>query len=312
CINVGGRLLGIDDSFKIWRIDEPTERLLNELNMDYQLGDIIPEGDVRIIARTYAKALLEAMLGDAESKIAKMLMMTDDIDLSIPVQEYSFSGGIGELIYGNGQPSNKYNDIGYYLAEEIKILAQEEGLTLIEPENKIRATVIGAGSFSLSVSGSTCFVSEEVDLPITNIPVISVHVTLENLSLEKVVEEIHNAFVRFDMVEGEDVVGLYFKEIFMPQSHLLDIFAKAFEQALPKSVANQIPIVLLFRSDLAKLLGMKISRETSIKRNLICLDELTLESGDFIDIGPPLGESQAFPVTIKSLVFNQSKSETQT
>ena len=83
-------------------------------------------------------------------------MMTDDIDLSIPVQEYSFSGGIGELIYGNAQSSNSYNDIGQYLAEEIKIIAQDEGLTLIEPENKIRATVIGAGAFSLSVSGSTC------------------------------------------------------------------------------------------------------------------------------------------------------------
>jgi ethanolamine utilization protein EutA (predicted chaperonin) len=37
------------------------------------------------------------------------------------------------------------------------------------------------------------------------------------------------------------------------------------------------------------------------------LDELSLEEGDWIDIGAPLGDGQSFPVTVKSLVFNQSK-----
>ena len=36
CINVGGRLLGFDENFKIWRMDEPTERLMKELDMPYQ------------------------------------------------------------------------------------------------------------------------------------------------------------------------------------------------------------------------------------------------------------------------------------
>jgi len=50
-------------------------------------------------------------------------------------------------------------------------------------------------------------------------------------------------------------------------------------------------------------------RKTSIKNNLFCLDELELEAGDWIDIGTPLHPSQAFPITIKSLVFNKDKKD---
>lgn len=307
CINVGGRLLGIDEHFKIWRIDEPSELVMKELNMNYQIGVIIPERDVKIIAQTYAQALIEVMLGKASSKVAKMLMMTEDIDLSTPVQEYSFSGGVGEFIYAKDQSMKNYDDIGHYIAKALQNLMHEKKLTLVEPDNKIRATVIGAGSFSLSVSGSTCFVSDQIQLPINNIPILSVNLTMETLSIETVKAQIRKAFNKFDMIEGRDIVGLYFKEFFLPKSHILDIFAKAFDQALPNSVKNQIPVILLFKTDLAKLLGLKISRETAIQKNLICLDELTLESGDFIDIGAPIKSTQVYPVTIKSLVFNQSQ-----
>ena len=124
CINVGGRLLGIDKDFKIWRIDEPTEFVFKELNLDYKIGDIISETDVRLIAKEYAKALIEVMRGPAKSKIAKYLMMTEDLDFSIPIDEYSFSGGVAEFIYvpeNTYEPMNTYNDIGVYLAEEIQV-----------------------------------------------------------------------------------------------------------------------------------------------------------------------------------------------
>ncbi len=57
----------------------------------------------------------------------------------------------------------------------------------------------------------------------------------------------------------------------------------------------------------AKVLGITIRENTSIKSNLFCLDELDLESGDWIDIGEPLKTGDVFPVTVKSLVFNKNK-----
>ncbi len=304
CINVGGRLLGIDENFKIWRIDEPSEFLMKELNMEYQLGDIIPEEDVRTIAREYAKALIEVMRGPAISHIAKKLMMTDDLDFSVPIDEFSFSGGVAEMIYGEGKT---YNDIGTYLAEEIKLLAEEYKLHIIEPENKIRATVIGAGSFSLSVSGSTCYFDKSILFPLENIPVINVNICKKNFSHENLEKEVNLAFKRFDMQEGQDLVALYFKDPIHRSAFYLPEFAKAIEKALPNSIANNLMIILIFDQDMGGSVGIALRRETAIQDNLICMDELDLEEGDWIDIGAPLYAGQAFPVTVKSLVFNKNK-----
>jgi ethanolamine utilization protein EutA len=304
CINVGGRLLGIDEDFKIWRIDEPANFVMNELDMNYQLGDIIPEEDARSIAKELAKALLEVMRGPAKSSIAKELMMTDDLDFSIPIDEFSFSGGIAEIYYGGEQ---SFNDIGRFLAEEIRILVEELALPIIEPENKIRATVIGAGAFTLSVSGSTCYFDKSIDFPLTNMPVIPVNVTKENYSPDTVKKEVQRSFTKFDMIEGEDLVALYFKDSLYRSYTWLQEFVKAIEDSLSQSVSAKKTIILLFESDIGKMVGLMVRQETSIQHNLICLDELFLEEGDWIDIGAPLHDGQVFPVTVKSLAFNQNK-----
>ncbi|MGY5872745.1 MAG: ethanolamine ammonia-lyase reactivating factor EutA [Candidatus Thorarchaeota archaeon] len=304
CINVGGRLLGIDADFKIWRIDEPTNFLMQELGMNYKIGDIIPEEDARTIAREYAKALVEVMQGPAETRIAKELMMTDDLDFSITIDDISFSGGVAELFYGSDE---RYDDIGTYLAEEIKSLIEKFGWSVIEPENKIRATVIGAGAFTLSVSGSTCYFDKSIEFPISNIPVIPVNVTTENYAPGIVEKEVVLAFTKYDMVEGDDIVALYFKDSLFRSYSWLQEFVASIENALPKSVASKKMVVLLFESDIGKMVGLMIRRETSLQHNLICLDELFLEEGDWIDIGEPLLAGQAFPVTVKSLVFNKDK-----
>jgi ethanolamine utilization protein EutA len=303
CINVGGRLLGIDDNFRIWRIDRPSEVVMEALNMKYKIDDIIPEEDVRIIAREYAKALLEVMRGPATNTIAKKLMMTEDIDFSIPIDEISFSGGVAEMIYDKNDGTT-YNDIGMYLAEEIKSLTSEYNLPLIEPENKIRATVIGAGAFSLSVSGSTCYYDETIKLPILNIPVVPVNIDLREETLK---EKVDMALNNFDLKEGEDIFALYFKDLINPND--LSKFAKEIEKSLPISVANEKLILIILGFDGAKMLGITLRNETSIKNNIFCLDELNLEAGDWIDIGAPLKDGEAFPVTIKSLVFNKDRKD---
>ncbi|MHA2191349.1 MAG: ethanolamine ammonia-lyase reactivating factor EutA [Candidatus Thorarchaeota archaeon] len=308
CINVGGRLLGVDEDFRIWRIDEPSYFVMSELGMTYQLGDIISEEDVRSIAREYARALVEVMRGTAKSRIAKELMMTDNLDISLPIDELSFSGGVAEIIYGS---EKSFDDIGRYLADEIKVLVKELGLHVIEPENKIRATVIGAGAFSLSVSGSTCYFDKSIEFPISNIPVIPVNVTKENYSPDNVRKEIKRAFAKYDMIEGEDLVALYFKDSLYRSYVWLKEFVIAIESALPISVTSSKMIILLFETDIGKMVGLAIRRETSIQHNLICLDELFLEEGDWVDIGAPLHAGQAFPVTIKSLVFNESREYSQ-
>jgi ethanolamine utilization protein EutA len=308
CINVGGRLLGIDKDFKIWRIDGPSQFLMNEFGMSYKIGDTISKEDAITIAREYAKALFEVMRGPAKSVVSKELMMTGELDFSLPIDCISFSGGVAEMIYGD---EKTYDDIGNILADEIKKLVDDQGLIIIEPENKIRATVIGAGAFSLSVSGSTTFFDENIILPVTDIPVLPINLGTKDFSSERVVDEVRKAYTTFDMVEGEDVVALYFKDRIVSTKYDGDLwlkpFAKTIEKALSNSIANKTLIILVFSYDVAKRLGLTIRDETSIKENIIVLDEMQLEAGDWIDIGTPLKSTESFPVTVKSLVFNENK-----
>ena len=317
CINVGGRLLGIDKNFKIWRIDKPSEWVMEELGFDYRIGDIILEKDVISIAKEYAKALLEVMQGPATSIITKKIMMTDDILISTPIQKYSFSGGVAELIYSidddkeKNDVSNHFNpfdDIGIYLAMEINHLLKELQIPIMEPLNKIRATVIGAGAFSLSVSGSTCYLGGLIKLPLNNIPVVPIHLDYTKFFFDGYQDYLRHkidlALQNFSLVEGKDKFALYFKDP-INQSAIIP-FASSFENVFKNSIINHKLILIVLGEDGGKILGLTIRRETSINQNLLCLDELELEAGDWIDIGTPLnsGEKKTFPITKKSLVFN--------
>jgi len=238
--------------------------------------------------------------GSAKSSLARQLMLTDDLDFPGRIDEYSFSGGVAELMYGQ---MDNFDDIGHILAAKINSLIPALTLPVIEPKSKIRATVIGAGAYSLSISGSSGFMDQKISFPIRNVPVIRVDIDSSKLSPEYIISQINASFQRFDLDEGDDIVALYFKDPVRASYSQLELFAKSIESALPRSIRNKMPIILIFETDIACSVGSVMRRETDLKTNLLSLDELTLKEGDWIDIGEPLIAGQVFPVTVKSLVF---------
>ena len=302
CISVGAILFGVNSEGKIWRIDEPAMKVMDHIGLNYKIGDQIPKEDIERIATKFAEVLIEVITGPASSSLAKQLMVTNDLDFPERIDEYSFSGGVAELIYGR---NGNYDDIGQILADKIKSLTFKLASPIIEPVNKIRATVIGAGAYSLSISGSSGFMDDKLSFPIKNVPVIRVDIERSKLSVEHVVSQINISFQRFDINEGEEIVALYFKDPVRASYPKLELFAKSIEAALTNSIENNMPIILIFEKDIACSVGNVIRRETALKTNLLSLDELILEEGDWIDIGEPLVAGQVFPVTVKSLVFNR-------
>jgi ethanolamine utilization protein EutA len=301
CISVGGRLLGVSSRGKIWRIDPPARIVMQHLGLNYNIGDRISKADSKRIAAMFGKILFEVITGPAKSRLARQLMLTDDLQFPGRIDEYSFSGGVAELMYGG---LNHYDDIGKILADQMNSLTTGLTAAVVEPANKIRATVIGAGAYSLSISGSSCFMDDQIVFPIRNVPVIRVDVEQSNLSFEHVVSRINAAFRRYDRIEGEDVVALYFKDPVRASYPQLELFARSIEAAHADSIKNGIPIILIFGTDIACGVGNVIRRETELKTNLLTLDELALKEGDWVDIGEPLAAGQVFPVTVKSLVFH--------
>jgi ethanolamine utilization protein EutA len=301
CISVGGRLLGVNSEGKIWRIDQPAAKVMEHLGLNYEIGDPISRGDVERIALTFAEILFEVITGPAKSSLARQLMLTADLNFPSRIDEYSFSGGVAELMYGG---LDDYDDIGHILADKINSLAPQLAAPVIELPNKIRATVIGAGAYSLSISGCSGFMDEKISFPLRNVPVMRVDVDQSKLSIDHVISQVNASFRRFDLDEGKDIVALYFRDPVKVSYPLLELFAKSIEAALADTIKNKLPVILIFDTDIACSVGNVIRRETDLKTNLLALDELMLREGDWIDIGEPLLAGQVFPVTVKSLVFH--------
>ncbi len=303
CVSVGGRLLAVNPEGMIWRIDVPAMKVMRNIGLNYKVGDHIPKEDIEKIAKRFAEILMEVITGPATSSLARQLMMTDDLIFPDKIEEFSFSGGVAELMYGG---NGIYDDMGRVLADKINTLTPKLIAPVIEPQNKIRATVVGAGAYSLSISGSSGFMDENISFPIKNIPVLRVDVDESRLSLEHVISQTKASFKRFGLKEGEETVALYFKDPVKAYYPSLELFAKSVEGALTNSIANKRPIILIFEKDIACSVGNVIRRETDLKTNVLALDELVLNEGDWIDIGEPLVNGQVFPVTVKSLVFNRN------
>jgi ethanolamine utilization protein EutA len=301
CVSVGGRLLGVNSEGIIWRIDEPAAKVMGHLGLKYRIGDPISKGDIEKIAAKFAQILFEVITGPAKSALTRQLMLTADLNFPSRIDEYTFSGGVAELMYGG---LNNFNDIGQILADNIKSLAQKLPSPVIELPNKIRATVIGTGAYSLSISGCSGFRDDQISFPIRNVPVMRVDVDHSKLSIEHVISKIKASFQRFDLHEGEEIIALYFKDPVRVSYPQLELFAHSIEAGLANTTKNKLPVILIFETDIACSVGNVIRRETDLKTNLLTLDELKLKEGDWIDIGEPLVDGQVFPVTVKSLVFH--------
>ena len=131
----------------------------------------------------------------------------------------------------------------------------------------------------------------------------------------KATSELHkssilDSFARFGLKPGKETVALYFSQI--PggsYDRILDFVKIVTETIYPteedlKSLEN-IPLILIFRDDVARSVGNIIKRETQLNKNVIAIDELDLQEGDFIDIGQPKVKGNLVPVVIKSLVFQK-------
>ncbi|MGQ4912362.1 MAG: ethanolamine ammonia-lyase reactivating factor EutA [Candidatus Thorarchaeota archaeon] len=303
-INVGGRLIAYDDEGRITRLEDTGQKVAETLGVQLRVGDRIDEKTRELIADSLADALIECIRGKPESDIAAMLMMAPPLRLESPPDRITLSGGVAEYFYG--VEKKMFNDLGVYLADALRSKATQLEVPFEKPEHRIRATVIGAGSFSLRVSGSTTFLSEGLDYPIRNVPVVSPNITRNKTASDDIRSAIEEALSRFDLVEGRDPLILSFVDAVRPSYERLTEFCKGVVSALPNTIRNNKPIMMCFDTDIGNSVGNIMRRETKIQNDILSIDEVSLREGDFVDIGRPIIEDVVVPVIVKTLVFDSS------
>jgi ethanolamine utilization protein EutA len=301
-INVGGRLIAVDESNTIIRLEETGRKVGQMVCCGLELGQTLDDEHKRVLADALAGALIESIQGKQDSRITSMLMMAPLLNYEGPIDRITFSGGVAEFIYNKEE--REFLDLGSYLAHAIHEKATTLGFPIDRPEHRIRATVIGAGNFSLQVSGSTTFLSSGLEYPLRNLPVVVPHIKSRKASADEVRKSVEFAISRFDLKEGVDPLILAFNDAVRPSYENLKQFALGVVAALPNTVRNKSPIFMCFDADIGNSVGNVMKRETGISNEILSIDEIKVNEGDFVDIGEPIIEDVVVPVVIKTLVFD--------
>ncbi|MGE5677473.1 MAG: ethanolamine ammonia-lyase reactivating factor EutA, partial [Pseudomonadota bacterium] len=189
CLDIGGRLIKLaEGSLVVQYIAPKLKKLIKELGIDIEIGRTASVRGLREVTARMA-GILEEVLGLSDKTTGLSTMLTaQDLKLGYKIDYISFSGGVADYIYGSpGDRIFRFGDIGILLGESIKesmILRKFESSV---PAETIRATVIGAGTHTVDISGSTINYTRDV-FPVKNVPILKLAAIDEGDNYERVAE----------------------------------------------------------------------------------------------------------------------------
>jgi len=303
CIFVGARHIVLDDDNKLIRIEEPAEKVATIKGFKLILGEVVSPVIQRSIASAQADSLFQVITNKCLSPLTEKLMQTPPLSFKGKLDIVVFSGGVSEYIYG--YESESFGDLGIILGEEIRKRMCDLDAQVVEPAERIRATVIGESQYTLQVSGTTNLISSLSLLPMRSLPVVALQFVSNILSREAIEKEIWRALEMQDLNPAEDAFALAFRRsvITQPSYQLMKTLSEAIISVLEEKVRKGGTIVLIFEADIGMGIGRVIQEEVALDCNLVSIDEIKLGDFNFIDIGEPTGDRGFIPVIIKTLVF---------
>ena len=309
CLDIGGRLLRFDKSGLVEYISPKLADICKEVNINIEKGKKYPDEVIRKICRYMAEILLEVSGVRPSSRLLELTLSPKStaLRLDYKIDRVSFTGGVADYIYNNQAETDlyKFGDIGILLGYEIKAILNEFDSKVIMPEETIMATVVGAGTQTMDISGSTISYSQSATLPLKNIPIIEITEKEERVNEEELEKTIMAKLQWYCLETQKQKVALFLKGernvSFEKVTSLSKVIAKVWEEFYPHGEE----VIVVIENDMAKVLGQSISRKLSNKqREVVCIDGIKVSSGDYIDIGKPIGNGSVLPVVIKTLVFN--------
>ena len=309
CLDLGGRLLRFDKSGLVEYISPKLADVCKEVNISLEKGKKYPDEVIRKICRYMAEILLEVSGARPRSRLLELTLSPKStaLRLDYKIDRVSFTGGVADYIYNNQAETDlyKFGDIGILLGYEIKAILNDFASKVIMPEETIMATVVGAGTQTMDISGSTISYSQSATLPLKNIPIIEITEKEERVNEEELEKTIMAKLQWYCLETQKQKVALFLKGernvSFEKVTSLSKVIAKVWEEFYPHGEE----VIVVIENDMAKVLGQSISRKLSNKqREVVCIDGIKVSSGDYIDIGKPIGNGSVLPVVIKTLVFN--------
>ena len=301
---IGGRLIVRGEDGAVIRLEGPARQVADHLGINLELGGQLSQQDEYRIVEVWVNVLVGLIRLEEPTGLAADLMLTDSLPTSTRPQAITFSGGVSEFIYL--RETGDFGDLGAALARGVRRALTDGRISLpiVDPGQGIRATAIGASQFTVQVSGSTIGVTDEGILPLHNLPVLFPGIELGDVIDPDVVSSaIQEAATRLDLEEGAEALALGFHWTGDPLYPRLRALADGIRNGIPRTIAAQMPIVLMTDRDMGKTLGAILKEDLGIPGEVVSIDGVLLKEFDFVDVGEVIRPAGVVPVVIKSLLF---------
>ena len=307
CLDIGGRLIRIFDH-KIEYISPKMKEFLKYHHIDLEIGELVTTQNEKckdkfeLIARHMVKILEQSVLLSPASEELDMMKTNQLISCNRIPEIITFSGGVADCISNQSEFSFPYGDIGLILGNAVgqsTLFSKFRHKEFLETMN---ATVIGAGNYSMEVSGST-IEHQNFPFPMKNIPVVSFSIDHNHLSL--IHSNIELAIERFCEKDGNLVqFALAAKGLSCPSFVEIELMAQQIVLGVKRVRDSGFRLILVLEEDMGKALGQAIKRLLSKKEPFVCIDHISCREGDYIDLGEPVALGKVIPVVVKTLIFN--------
>jgi ethanolamine utilization protein EutA len=306
-VHLGGRLLVVDEDGRITRLDPAGRDHAMRAGYDWQVGSSVARQELAAVADSMADALIRILQQKYIDSDQQALLLTDPLPALDAVDGITFSGGVGEYVYGR-EPRD-FSDLGKLFGEAIRARVDAGALpwALLPAGECIRATVLGASEYSVQLSGNTTFVSEPGTLlPRKNLQVVPLALPLaDTIVASEVTEALRRSFMRHDLVEGDQDNAVSLRWSGAPSFDRMAALADGLLAAIPRTLASGRPIYLIADGDIALTLGHLVKDDPRVRGEVLVIDGIALWGFDFVDLGRIRIPSLTVPVTIKSLVFSE-------
>ncbi|MBI9090860.1 MAG: ethanolamine ammonia-lyase reactivating factor EutA [Desulfobacterium sp.] len=304
CLDIGGRLIRFfDDTSTVAYCSDKMGRLTRSMGLNADAGTPLSMEAIEAIALRMT-GILEEVIGVVPATEALATMVTDkDLKRDYAIDYITFSGGVADCITTNREGNDfQYNDLGRFLGRAIaksRIFTEKQ---VLESAETIRATVVGAGSHTTDISGSTVTFNDDA-LPVQNVPILKLSEADEAKPLETWGRTIAEKVEWFRLKEEHQTPALAFKGFDDISFEGIQLLAGAIIQGMASVMNDKEPLIVVVECDLAKVLGQTLKAQLDFKKDVICIDTVKVENGDYIDIGQGLAGGKVVPVIVKTLLF---------
>lgn len=302
CFDIGGRLIKLDQQQKITYIAPKIQEIINKKGLTLHLGDQATEQNLLPIISELV-AVLENSIGlGTQSPFYQLLVTNHPLRKGGELPIVTFSGGVADCLNTTNTNLFKYGDIGLLLGKYLRKSLIFSVKEVLESAETIRATVVGAGSHTAEISGSTIAYREQI-LPVKNIPILKLAQEDETLTATELGQRIQEK-LNWHRIEETPQIALAIRGMNNPTFADIQRYGQGIVEGLASLIAEQMPIIVMVDEDMAKALGHALSAHLPKDYPFICLDSVKVENGDYVDIGLPVAEGAVLPVIVKTLVFN--------